>query len=60
MLSVHFGIRIARLRCLEEDIVKRVASVAFVLDSFEEVVIYIFRFPIGEREVRIRRVSHHQ
>ncbi len=39
------------LGCLKEDIVKRVPCFPFLLDCFEEVVIYIFCFPIGEREL---------
>ena len=35
---------------LKEDIVERVACLAFVDDRSGEVVVHIFRFPVGERE----------
>ena len=38
------------LRCLEEDIVQRIACVLFLLRHLSEVILYIFRFPVGERE----------
>ena len=38
------------LRSLEEDIVKRIACVPFLLDGSLEIVIHILRFPIGEGE----------